>query len=78
MKLNPPTSSVIPFSHLQQIILEQNITFLSGDILFLRSGFTSAFNTLSFTEQESLAARATADFIGIESSEATLRFLWES
>jgi hypothetical protein len=29
-------------------------------------------------EQESLAARATADFIGIESSEATLRFLWEN
>lgn len=76
--LDPFTSSIIPLSQLQQLISEENITFLPGDILFLRSGFTSGFNNLSSSEQESLAARATADFIGVESSEDTLRFLWEN
>ena len=65
-------------SHLQQLIEEQGIVFRPGDILFLRTGFTSKFNSLSAAEGEAISLRETADFAGIETSEATLRFLWDN
>ncbi len=69
---------VIPLSHLQSIISEQNISFHPGDVLIIRSGFSAAFNALTDVEQEALAQRPSADFIGVESSESMLRFLWEN
>lgn len=72
------TQQTIPLAHLQSIITEHNITFHPGDILFIRSGFSVAFNALTPSEQKALAQRPSADFLGVESSEAMLRFLWEN
>lgn len=78
ISVEPFKSNAIPLSHIQQVIKEQNITFHPGDILFLRTGFTAGFDSLSAIEQEDLPKRPTADFIGIETSEATLKFLWDN
>ncbi|KUJ24094.1 uncharacterized protein LY89DRAFT_12062 [Mollisia scopiformis] len=78
IKLTPFSSTTILLSHLQRLITDQNIVFHPGDILFLRTGFTVAFNALDDSEQKILVARATADFAGVESSEAMLKFLWEN
>ncbi len=78
IELNHFSSTAIPLSHLQRLITEQNIVFRPGDILFLRTGFTTAFNALDDSEQKALAARASSDFVGVESSEATLKFLWDN
>ncbi len=78
IELDPFSSAIIPLSHLQCLIAEQNIVFHPGDILFLRTGFTAAFNGLGDIEQEALAARTTADFLGVESTEAMLKFLWDA
>lgn len=75
---DPLTSTTIPLSHLQQLINENKISFRPGDILFLRTGFTAAYDALSAAEQENLPKRPTADFIGIESTEDTLKFLWNN
>jgi kynurenine formamidase len=72
------SSTAIPLSHLKQLIKEQNISFFPGDILFVRSGFTIAYNALSLNEQKILAERASPDFIGIEASKDVLEWLWEN
>lgn len=77
IELKPFESVQIPLSHLEQLIHEQSISFRPGDILFLRSSFTAAFNLLTEDEQRDLAECPSAKFGGIESSEATLRFLWD-
>ncbi|KAL8902730.1 MAG: hypothetical protein Q9207_004427 [Kuettlingeria erythrocarpa] len=75
--LCPFTSSPIRLSHLQQHISEQNITVSPGDILFIRSGFTAAYDALSPTEQEALAARETPEFMGIEATPQVAEWIWE-
>ncbi|PYH36995.1 uncharacterized protein BO87DRAFT_423329 [Aspergillus neoniger CBS 115656] len=49
-----------------------------GDILFIRTGFTAAFNALTPAQEEELGNRPTPSFAGIENGEAMLRWLWEN
>ncbi|ERF74719.1 hypothetical protein EPUS_04888 [Endocarpon pusillum Z07020] len=76
--LAPLSSTAIPFSHLQRVIADQNVTFRAGDILFIRSGFTAAYNALSTAEQLALSKRPSADFMGVEPTEEVLEWLWET
>jgi kynurenine formamidase len=76
--VEPFTATCIPVEHLKQLIAEQNITFLSGDILFIRSGFTAAFNRLTLEEEKALPERPKPEFIGVESSKEMLQFLWDN
>jgi kynurenine formamidase len=78
IELTPFESTQIPFAHFESLIKEWNITFRPGDILFIRSGFTVAYNALTEEQKKAIPDRPTADFSGIESSEGTLRFLWNN
>lgn len=76
--IKPFTSSCIPLEHLKRLVDEQGITIRPGDILFVRAGYTAAYNALSIPEQEAIPQRPTADFIGMESTKDVLRWLWEN
>ncbi|EAW14793.1 uncharacterized protein ACLA_002040 [Aspergillus clavatus NRRL 1] len=76
--LSPFTTSKISLSSIQQIIAEKKIHFRPGDILFLRTGFTAAYDQLSAEEELAIAQRETPQFAGLEAGEATLRWLWEN
>lgn len=76
IKLEPFQSQPILLQHLQQIVEEQNIQLRPGDILFIRSGFTAAYESLSMEDQKALPLREQPNFIGVEAGEATLRWLW--
>ncbi|KAF6803363.1 putative cyclase [Colletotrichum sojae] len=76
--IDPFTSISIPIAHLQQIAAESNITFRTGDILFVRSGFTEAYNARDDAAQRSVAARASPDFLGVEPTTTALRWIWET
>ncbi|KAA6412013.1 MAG: major facilitator superfamily transporter [Lasallia pustulata] len=78
LPLAPLSSTAIPFSHLQRAIADQNVSFRRGDILFIRSGFTAAYNALSPPEKLALSKRPSADFMGVEPTEELLEWLWES
>ncbi|KAH7363680.1 hypothetical protein BKA66DRAFT_561777 [Pyrenochaeta sp. MPI-SDFR-AT-0127] len=78
IELKPFESFQIPLTEIQQLMEEQQITFQPGDILFLRVGFTAAFNELTEEGQIALSKRPTANFSGIESTEETLKFLWNN
>ncbi|KAI9369507.1 hypothetical protein BJX61DRAFT_145916 [Aspergillus egyptiacus] len=76
--LTPFETGSIPLSSLQQILTETNLTPRRGDILFIRTGFTEAYNRLTPEEEKALASRPTPDFAGVENGEKTLRWLWEN
>lgn len=78
LPLLPLCSTAIPVSHLQRVIADQRISLRPGDILFIRSGFTAAYNALSAPEKLALTQRPNADFIGVEPTEEILEWLWES
>ncbi|KAH8196113.1 hypothetical protein TruAng_009712 [Truncatella angustata] len=78
LPLSPFTSSSIPLAHLKQMASEANLTFRDGDILFVRSGFTEAYEQLSVSEQKAIPDRESPDFLGVEPSAEVLQWIWES
>ncbi|KAJ5085476.1 hypothetical protein N7532_010247 [Penicillium argentinense] len=72
------TPHSIPVSTLKEIAESQGTEFKQGDILFIRSGWVRAFSKLSSEEATALANITVLPAVGIESSETTLRWLWET
>ena len=78
LSVDPFSSRAITFEQLQQIIVEDNITIQPADILFIRAGFTAAYNELDAKAQAALAARSSPNFLGVESSPAVLEWIWNA
>ncbi|KAF3801999.1 putative transporter [Colletotrichum gloeosporioides] len=78
LPLDAFTSSDITLEHLKQVAAEQNVTFQSGDILLIRSGFTAGYNAKDDAAQKAVAARASSDFLGVEPTKDVLRWIWET
>ncbi|EPE03562.1 major facilitator superfamily [Ophiostoma piceae UAMH 11346] len=75
----PLESTDITVDDLEAVLQwQQGPAIQPGDILFLRSGFTAAYEALPATQQDALAARPEPDFIGLAPTARTLRWLWES
>lgn len=72
------SSSAIPLSELKQLVEEEGITFKTGDILFLRTGFTEAYEALTPEEQRAIPQRPSPDFIGVDATREMLQWIWES
>ncbi|KAG8530276.1 uncharacterized protein KY384_004777 [Bacidia gigantensis] len=80
--LSPFTSTPIPLSHLHQLVTEYAITFRPGDVLFIRSGFTQAYNTLCPDDQRILVETGldggdAGDFAGVEATQDVCEWIWE-
>lgn len=71
-------TSPIPVSDLQKVADAQGVTFRRGDILFIRTGWNRAYSKLTDDEKLELAKVLPVTAIGVESSEASLRWLWEN
>ena len=78
ISLSPLSSASIPLSDLLRLVAEEGITIRQGDILFIRAGFTVAYDALDQDAQKALAVRPTPDFLGLEPSANALRWLWDS
>lgn len=73
-----PLSSVgISLDTLLKIAKDEGVTFIPGDILFVRSGFTQAYEALPQDEQKTMPNKS-PDFIGVESKVDMLKWIWES
>ncbi|KAK5739915.1 hypothetical protein LTR17_005011 [Elasticomyces elasticus] len=68
----------ITVEELKQVAADQGTTFRKGDILLLRTGWMKSYNALLQQERKELAQLPSPPAIGIESSEATLRWLWDT
>jgi hypothetical protein len=63
---------------LEKIAASQNNTTLrQGDILFIRSGYVRAYDKLTDEQRQAIAENPKPPAIGLDSSEATLRWLWD-
>jgi hypothetical protein len=65
-------------SHISRIIAENKIEFRQGDVLFIRVGFTANYNKLSAAEQQAFPDRQPGGLLGLEATQDSLRWLWES
>ncbi|CAK7204195.1 hypothetical protein SEUCBS139899_006949 [Sporothrix eucalyptigena] len=75
---DPFVCAAIPMEHIHQMATEQNLTFRRGDILFIRVGFTAAYDKLDADAQTAIALRPDPDFLGVEPSKAMLKWLWDN
>ncbi|KAI1108014.1 hypothetical protein F5Y14DRAFT_457511, partial [Nemania sp. NC0429] len=67
----------IPVSDLEACLKAQGTELKFGDILFIRSGFMAELATKTEDELEASRAAVPHHFIGVEQSEATLRWIWD-
>jgi hypothetical protein len=78
VEITPFETKSITVSTLKEVAESQGTTFKPGDILFIRSGWTRAYEKLSDEECKTLADYKVPPAHGIESSETTLRWLWDN
>ncbi|PNP76573.1 hypothetical protein FNYG_09992 [Fusarium nygamai] len=78
ISLSPFQTNAVEMSHIHAIIAEENIEFHQGDILFIRVGFTAHYNALSPQEQEDFPNRQPGGLLGLEATEESLKWLWDS
>lgn len=70
-------SEPITVEDLKRVVKDHKLEFRKGDILFIRSGFTAAYNKLNAQQRKDLALRPSPDFSGVEATEDMVRWLWE-
>ncbi|KZZ95540.1 hypothetical protein AAL_04771 [Moelleriella libera RCEF 2490] len=75
--VEPFETESITTATLDAIASSQGTTFHSGDILFIRSGWTRAYNGLDAAQRAAAAKVMPPRAIGLESSKVTLKWLWE-
>lgn len=76
--ISPFEPNSITAATLKEVAASQGTTFKEGDILFIRSGWLRAYHKFTDEECAALAAQNPPPAIGLESSEETLRFLWDN
>lgn len=70
-------STDIPLTDLLQVAESQNVTFCPGDILFVRSGYSNAFDSALPKEIQALTKEKAPQSIGVQSCEEMLRWIWD-
>jgi hypothetical protein len=78
-QLKPLQSGRIPLKDLKEVAEYEGVTPRTGDILFVRTGFTKAYTSLSSEEAKAVSERNNpTDFLGIDSTREMLQWFWES
>ncbi|PWN87990.1 hypothetical protein FA10DRAFT_181511 [Acaromyces ingoldii] len=77
---SPFERHAIPLPHLLACAHQQRIQFRCGDVLLIRTGWTSAYRALSAPEKEELGLRRGEErtHVGLEQHESTLRWLFDT
>ncbi|KAH7310799.1 hypothetical protein B0I35DRAFT_489627 [Stachybotrys elegans] len=76
--LSPFETGAVRLADIKAILVETNLKPRSGDILFIRTGFTAAYNKLSDAERENFPNRTPGGLLGLEATRDSLRWIWES
>jgi hypothetical protein len=71
-------TGAVPVAHLKQMVAEQDIQIKPADILFIRVGFTAAYDRLTTQDQENFPTRDPPGLLGLEATKESLRWLWEN
>ncbi|CAI6338388.1 unnamed protein product [Periconia digitata] len=78
IKYSAFSSHEVKLRDIKEIAKECNITFQKGDILFVRIGLTSEWDTTMSEEQKiAFSSAAMPHQCGVEATEDVLRFIWD-
>jgi len=75
---SPFERTLITLADLQEIARAQNVTFRSGDVLMIRTGYLAGYPSLQQAAKEERLAPMGAPTIGLDQSEEILKWLWDS
>lgn len=67
----------IPLAQLLEVAKQQNVTFKTGDILLIRTGWLPAYQKLSIDARAALPHREIRSSCGVEASEEAIRWHWD-
>tara|TARA_R110002003_G_scaffold1993_5_gene23823 strand:+ start:1702 stop:2106 length:405 start_codon:yes stop_codon:yes gene_type:complete len=68
----------ITAENLMAVATAQGVELKQGDILLVRSGFTKGYMSLTTNEKISWSDKTPTDWIGVETSIRTARWLWDT
>ena len=68
----------ITATNLETVAKAQNVTLKQGDILLVRSGFTKGYSQMTDDEKIAWSFKTPTDWIGLETSIDTARWLWNT
>jgi kynurenine formamidase len=78
IQYSPFETYAITLEDLKVIAKEEKVTFKTGDILLIRTGWTEEYNKLREGEKYALSQRAIRASCGVDASEAMLKWHWEN
>lgn len=81
LESNGMVGHAVTLENVLDIAKESNITFKHGDILFIRSGFTKTWESITLDEKKEYRAKTQEHkhrHSGLIQSEAVARFLWDN
>lgn len=76
--LDALSSTSIPLAHLKEMVRNAKVEIRNGDVLFIRSGYTQAYERLDDAGRKAIPKREIQAFVGIDPSVEMLRWIWES
>lgn len=74
----PFTNQPIPLTELLEVARREMVSFRTGDVLLVRTGWLAEYQKLSPEEQERLGGRDDRASLGVEATEKSLRWHWEN
>ena len=78
VRAEPNTAYPISAAQMQEAAKAQGVTFETGDILLFRTGWIEWYDSLTARQQFELGHDTAWRGIGLEQSDAMLRFLWDN
>ena len=78
IKYDPLDYYAVPLKVAKEIAAESNFSFQAGDIIFLRTGFTSAFEKASLEQKKAVMSKSPFQYPGFESNFEVLAWLWDT
>lgn len=78
LEYDPWSAKAITVDTIQEIAASCNIVFQPGDILLLRTGFVEKYESLDDTALQVKMTDSTMTYPGLEGSEKSLEWLWDS
>ncbi|KXS18166.1 hypothetical protein M427DRAFT_53999 [Gonapodya prolifera JEL478] len=78
IQYSPGTNHEITLANLKKVAEDQGVTFKTGDILLIRSGWIEWYESLSQVEREKYAAITEIEIAGLENTVEMLQWLWNN
>lgn len=78
IQYDPLARHAVPLTTFRAIATSCGINFQPGDIVFLRTGFTRAWEGASLAGKKAVMGKSPFEYVGMESTTSVVQFLWDT